>query len=135
MIRGLDHVGIAVENLDQAIALWVNTLGGKLTHREIVSDQKVEVATIRIGTLCVELLAAASDDSPISRFLAKRGAGIHHIALESDATQVELDRMKLSNVSLIDESARYGAEQTLVGFLHPRSLNGVLVEIVERKKS
>lgn len=131
MITGLAHIGIAVSDLEKAIVLWTNVTGGQLIHRETVAAQKVNVAVIAIGDLHVELLCATTEDSPIAKFICSRGTGIHHVALKSDSTQSELDRMKASGVRLIDETARLGAEGTRVGFIHPKSLESVLVEIVE----
>ena len=134
MITGLAHIGIAVTDLDEAVALWTRVTGGRLVHREIVPAQKVEVAVIAVGDLQVELLAATSDDSPVAKFTAARGAGIHHLALQSTSAPSELERLKNAGVRLIDESPRTGAENTRVGFLHPKALGGVLVEIVEYGK-
>ncbi|RPH94610.1 methylmalonyl-CoA epimerase [candidate division KSB1 bacterium] len=131
MLNGLDHIGIAVADLEQAVPLWLKITGGKLVHREIVASQKVEVAVIEIGSLHVELLRGVSDDSPIAKFIAARGAGIHHIALRSTAAQEELDRLKQTGVRLIDETVRTGAEDSRVGFIHPKSVEGVLLEVVE----
>jgi methylmalonyl-CoA/ethylmalonyl-CoA epimerase len=133
MLKGLHHIGIAVSDLDEAIRAYVQATGGRFVHREVVADQGVEVAVIEIGTLRIELLAATQDDSPIARFVATRGTGLHHIALESTSVQEELNRMKASGVRLIDEQARAGAENTSIGFVHPRALLGLLMEVVERK--
>jgi methylmalonyl-CoA/ethylmalonyl-CoA epimerase len=134
MITGLAHIGIAVSDLEEAIALWTKVTGGKLVHRETVTAQKVEVAVIAVGDLRVELLSGTSEDSPISRFVAERGAGIHHLALQSTSVQPELERLRKAGVRLIDQSPRDSAENTRVGFLHPKALGGVLVEIVEHGK-
>jgi methylmalonyl-CoA/ethylmalonyl-CoA epimerase len=131
MITGLAHIGIAVTDLEKAVALWTSVTGGKVIHRETVASQKVSVAVIAIGELHVELLCATTADSPIAKFVAARGTGIHHIALTSGSTQAELDRMKADGIRLIDETARPGAEDMRVGFVHPKALDGVLVEIVE----
>jgi methylmalonyl-CoA/ethylmalonyl-CoA epimerase len=131
MIKGIHHIGIAVSDLEQAIPLWVKAFGGTLEHREVVADQKVEVAVVMVGSLRIELIAAVSAESPVARFIASRGAGIHHIALESLSTQEELDRMRDAGVQLIDRTARSGGENTRIGFVHPRALGGVLVEVVE----
>jgi methylmalonyl-CoA/ethylmalonyl-CoA epimerase len=132
MLNGLEHIGIAVENLDMSIELWLRLTGGRLTHREVVSDQRVEVAVIEVGSLRVELLCATADDSPIARFLKTRGPGLHHIALHSNAAQADLDRLQAAGIRLIDETVRSGAEGARVGFIHPRATGGVLVEVVER---
>lgn len=134
MIQGLQHIGIAVENLDAAILLWQTATDARLVHRETVVSQRVEVAVMEIGTFHVELLQPTSADSPIAKFIAARGTGIHHIALRSDSAQQELDRMKSLDVRLIDETVRDGAEGTRVGFIHPKSMGGVLLEIVEPKQ-
>jgi methylmalonyl-CoA/ethylmalonyl-CoA epimerase len=131
MIKGLDHIGIAVTDLEAAIPQWLNLTGGTLAHREIVASQKVEVAVITVGELRIELLQPTAETSPIAKFIATRGAGIHHLALAADPAQAELDRLKASGVQLIDEHPRPGAEHTQVGFLHPRSAGGVLLELVE----
>lgn len=133
MLKGLHHIGIAVSDLDQAVSVWTTVCGGKLVHREVVNDQGVEVATVEIGSLRVELLKPVRDASPIARFIARSGTGFHHLALESDSTPEELARLKVSGVRLIDETARAGAENTLIGFVHPSALQGVLIEVVERK--
>jgi methylmalonyl-CoA/ethylmalonyl-CoA epimerase len=133
MIRGLHHIGIAVADLEEACDRWLTATGGTLLHTEIVEEQGVEVAVITVGDLRIELLRALSESSPIAKFIAARGEGIHHLALESDGVQSELDRLKAASFRLIDETARPGAEETRVGFMHPRSLRGVLVEMVERR--
>jgi methylmalonyl-CoA/ethylmalonyl-CoA epimerase len=131
MIKGLDHLGIAVTDLDAAIAQWIALTGGILMHREVVASQQVEVAVITIGALRIELLQPQTESSPIAKFIARRGAGIHHLALEAAPAQAELDRLKTAGVQLIDEHLRPGAEHTEVGFLHPRAAGGVLLEFVE----
>jgi len=134
MITGLDHIAIAVPNLDQAIQLWQSALGAMLNHREIVASQKVEIAMITFGELRIELVAPTSEDSPIAKYLASRGPGIHHIALSTPSTPRELARLESAGVKLIDRKARVGAGGTHVGFLHPRSLGGVLVELVDHSE-
>ncbi|MBU0508507.1 methylmalonyl-CoA epimerase [bacterium] len=134
MITGLHHIGIAVEDLDSAIAQWQKVTEGRLIHRETVAEQRVEVAVIEIGLLHVELLRPTSGDSPIAKFIAARGAGIHHLALQADVAQIELERLKSDGVRLIDEVARIGAEDTRVGFIYPKAVGGVLLEIVESAK-
>ncbi len=133
MIQGIDHIAIAVADLDTAIDLWTKTTEARVTLREVVADQKVEIVMLEVGTLRIELLSALSSDSPVAKFIASRGAGIHHLALEVDSAHNELQRMKLMGAQLIDSDARTGAEGTLVGFIHPRTFGGVLVEVVERK--
>jgi methylmalonyl-CoA/ethylmalonyl-CoA epimerase len=131
MINGLDHLGIAVSDLDGAIAQWTQITGGKLVHRECVESQRVDVAVIEIGSVRVELLSPTSPDSPVAKFIASRGPGLHHVALQSDSAQGELDRCAEQNARLIDRTVRPGAENSRVGFLHPHALGGVLLEFVD----
>jgi methylmalonyl-CoA/ethylmalonyl-CoA epimerase len=131
LIHGLDHLAIAVEDLDVAVEQWRTVAGAVVLHREVVVEQKVRVVMLRVGTLQIELLAPTSPDSPVAKFLAKRGPGLHHVALRVDSTQTELDRLSAADVRLIDRSARRGAEETQVGFVHPQAVGGVLVEFVE----
>lgn len=133
MITGLEHIGVAVQDLDAAIELWCKATGGRVTHRELVAEQHVEIAVIEIGSLHVELLRPTADNSPIAKFITARGPGIHHLALRCDNAQSELDRLKRAGLCLIDERCRIGAEQSRVGFLHPKAMDGVLVEVVEPK--
>lgn len=113
---------------------WADALGLENVHTETVEDQKVRVAMLPIGESRVELLEPTSDDSPISKFLEKRGGGIHHIAVEVDDIEAALARLKAQNMRLIDESPRIGAEGCLVAFVHPSSTNGVLLELVQTRK-
>jgi methylmalonyl-CoA epimerase len=132
VIRGLHHIGIAVLNLDESIPVWLKATGGVLRRREIATQQKVEVALIEVGSLHIELLCPTGEDSPIAKFLASRGGGIHHFALECDSAQTELDRAAALGLRLISPTALPGAENTLVGFVHPQALGGVLLEFSER---
>ena len=131
MIRGLDHISIAVRDLDAAIPLWERAIGATVVHRELVPEQKVEVVMLSIGSLQIELVAPTDETSPVARFLSSRGEGLHHIALQCDATQSELNRLKAAGAELIDATARSGAGQSHVGFVHPRALGGVLLEFVD----
>jgi len=131
MITGLDHIAIAVPDLDAAIARWESVTGGKIVHRETVRSQKVEVAMIRIGDLRIELVMPTSPDSPVAKYIDRRGPGIHHIALAASSTCDELARLQETEVPLIDTTARPGAHGSRVGFVHPRALEGVLIEIVD----
>ena len=106
----------------------------ELVHRELVPEQRVEVVMLRMGSLKIELISPTSPDSPVARFLSTRGEGLHHIALLCDSTQAELDRVSELGVKLIDVHARIGAEKSHVGFVHPRSLGGVLLEFVDHAK-
>jgi methylmalonyl-CoA/ethylmalonyl-CoA epimerase len=134
MIQGLDHIAVAVSDLNEAAARWCDAFNTTVAHREIVAEQKVEIAMILVGTLRIELVCPTSPDSPIAKYIKKYGEGIHHFALTSDSTQGELDRLKDRGVDLIDETARKGAVDSRIGFIHPRSLGSVLVEIVDQGK-
>ncbi|MBI5059188.1 methylmalonyl-CoA epimerase [candidate division KSB1 bacterium] len=134
MIHGIDHLAIAVASLDDAVAYWTTHLGAVEVHRETVSEQRVNVVMLRVGDLKIELLQPTSDDSPVAKFIAVRGPGIHHVALRVDSTDSELSIMKAGGATLLDEGARDGAEGTKVGFIHPRTLGGVLVELVEHSR-
>ena len=126
----INHLGIATKSIEDALTFW-NTLGLENVHTETVDDQKVRVAMLPIGESRVELLEPTSDDSPISKFLEKRGGGIHHIAGEGDDIAAHLERLKAAGVRLIDETPRIGAEGCLVAFIHPSAAGGVLLELVE----
>lgn len=126
----INHLGIATKSIDEALTFW-NTLGLDNVHTETVDDQKVRVAMLPIGESRVELLEPTSDDSPISKFLEKRGGGIHHIAVEVDDIAAHLEKLKAAGVRLIDETPRIGAEGCLVAFIHPSAAGGVLLELVE----
>jgi len=127
----INHLGIATKGIDEALKFWEDALGLENVHTEIVEDQKVRVAMLPIGESRVELLEPTSDDSPISKFLEKRGGGIHHIAVDVDDIEASLARLKAKGMRLIDETPRIGAEGCLVAFVHPSSTNGVLLELVQ----
>ncbi|HVM62528.1 MAG TPA: methylmalonyl-CoA epimerase [Verrucomicrobiae bacterium] len=131
MIKGIDHVGIAVKSIDEAKKFWVDTLGLKLLRVEEVLDQKVRVAILQAGETTVELLEPTSLDSPIQRFLEKRGEGLHHLTLATDNLAARLKKLKAANITLIDEQPRVGAGGAKIAFLHPKSAHGVLVELCE----
>ena len=127
----INHLGIATKGIDEALKFWENALGLENVHTETVEDQKVRVAMLPIGESRVELLEPTSDDSPISKFLEKRGGGIHHIAVEVDDIEASLAKLKAQGLRLIDESPRIGAEGCLVAFVHPAASGGVLLELVQ----
>src|SRR5688572_12603452 len=127
----INHLGIATKSIDNALEFWSDALGLENIHTEVVEDQKVRVAMLPIGESRIELLEPTSDDSPISKFLEKRGGGIHHIAVEVDDIEAALRKLKARGVRLIDEKARIGAEGCLVAFVHPSASNGVLLELVQ----
>jgi len=127
----INHLGIATKGIDEALEFWSDALGLENAHTEVVEDQKVRVAMLPIGESRIELLEPTSDDSPISKFLEKRGGGLHHIAVEVDDIKTSLAILKQKGMRLIDESPRIGAEGCLVAFVHPSSTNGVLLELVQ----
>ena len=130
----INHLGIATKSIDEALKFWVNGLGLKNIHTEVVDDQKVRVAMLPLGESRIELLEPTSADSPISKFLEKRGGGIHHIAVEVDDIEAALAEMRSQGTRLIDDKPRLGAEGCLVAFVHPAAANGVLLELVQSPK-
>lgn len=130
-IDRVDHIGIAVNSLDEAQPFWENLLGLTFHGREYVDDQKVNVAMGEAGQTHIELLEAADPSSPIARFLEKNRPGIHHIALHVDNLEEALDRLKREGARLIDESPRAGAGGKRIAFVHPKSSSGVLLELCE----
>lgn len=130
----LDHVGIAVGDLDEAIAFYCDALGLKIGASEEVKDQHVRTHFIQTDGASLELLEATTDHSPVARFLSKNGPGLHHITLRVSDLRKVLARLKAKGVRLIDELPRRGAEDALVAFIHPASAHGVLVELKEVKK-
>lgn len=131
----INHLGIATKGIDEALKFWENALGLENVHTETVEDQKVRVAMLPLGESRIELLEPTSEDSPISKFLEKRGGGgIHHIAIEVEDIEAALAKLKSEGARLIDEKPRIGAEGCLVAFVHPSSANGVLLELVQENK-
>jgi methylmalonyl-CoA/ethylmalonyl-CoA epimerase len=130
----INHLGIATNGIDAALKFWQDALGLENVHTEIVEDQKVRVAMLPIGESRIELLEPTSDDSPITKFLEKRGGGIHHIAVEVEDIEASLAKLKADGMRLIDETPRVGAEDCLVAFVHPSATNGVLLELVQTKR-
>ena len=130
----INHLGIATNGIDEALAFWEDALGLENVHTEIVEEQKVRVAMLPLGESRIELLEPTSEDSPISKFLEKRGGGIHHIAIEVDDIVTALQNLKNKGMRLIDETPRIGAENCLVAFVHPSSANGVLLELVQTRR-
>ena len=130
MTGGIHHVGIAVDDLESAIARWTALFGATLEHRERVDDQGVEAASLRVGGSRIELLAPLGDETPVGRFLAKRGPGVHHVAFEAGDVAAELARLKADGVELIDEAPRRGMFGLQVAFVHPEATGGVLAEFV-----
>ncbi len=131
MFDRIDHIGIAVEDLDAALALFEGTFGMPAVHRETVEEQGVEAALLDVGENHVELLRPLGSDTPVGKFLAKRGPGIHHVAYQVTDVEAALQRCKDAGLRLIDETPRTGIRQSRVAFLHPAASGGVLTEIVQ----
>ena len=129
----IDHIGIATRQIGESLALWVDSLGLMVESTEEVPEQGVRVAMLPIGETRVELLEPLSLDSPVGRFLDKRGPGIHHVAISVADIHGELSKLKESGARLIDETPRVGAGGCLVAFVHPSSTGGVLLELVQRQ--
>ena len=129
----IDHIGIATKDIDAALELWRDTRGLDVDHREEVAEQGVRVNMLAIGETHIELLEPLHDDSPVGKFLSKRGAGIHHIAVRVNDIRAELAKFKSNGARLIDEEPRVGAGGCLVAFVHPQSAGGVLLELVQHQ--
>jgi methylmalonyl-CoA epimerase len=130
----IDHLGIAVKAVADAAKMYETVLGLKVTDTDQVDDQGVKVAMLDIGESRFELLEAIRPDSPIGKFVAKRGEGLHHIAVQVDDIEASLAQLKAAGVRLIDDAPRKGAHNTRVAFIHPAGTHGVLLELVEHAK-
>ncbi|MGI5998897.1 MAG: methylmalonyl-CoA epimerase [Lutispora sp.] len=133
MVKKVDHIGVAVNNLEESVKFYEEILGLKLQGIETVEEQKVKVAFLPIGDTEIELLEATTPDSPIAKFIEKKGQGVQHVAFRVDDIEKALEEMKSLGIKLIDEKPRYGAGGARIAFLHPKSTNGLLVELCERK--
>jgi methylmalonyl-CoA/ethylmalonyl-CoA epimerase len=129
----IDHIGIATRQISESLALWGDSLGLLVEFTEEVPEQGVRVAMLPLGETRVELLEPLSDESPVGKFLDKRGPGIHHLAIRVADIRAALSKLKDSGARLIDESPRMGAGGCLVAFVHPSSTGGVLLELVQRQ--
>lgn len=130
----IDHLGIAVRSIDESLAFYRDALGLKLKGTETVEDQGVTVALVPVGESRIELLEPVSEDSPVGRFIARRGEGLHHICYEVENLSSRLEDLRARGVKILEGYPRRGAEGKLVAFLHPASANGVLVELVEKSE-
>jgi len=136
MLKKISHVAFAVANLDRACEFYRDVMGAEIVGRKIVPEQKAEVAFVRLpGTAKLELLAPTSDDSPVGRFLAKHGPGIHHICFEVDDLKRQLESLADHGVKLVDTKPRRGAEGDQIAFLHPASTLGALIELCQTEGS
>ncbi len=131
MFGRIDHIGVAVEDLEAGIALYGQSFGMELAHRETVEEQGVEAVLLDVGEGHVELLAPLGPETPVGKYLAKKGPGLHHVAYAVDDIDATLEQLAASGVELIDEKARVGIRGSRVAFLQPRSTGRVLTEIVE----
>ena len=132
MIKRLSHIGIAVQELDSAIELFGRLFDIKDVRKETVKDQLVRVAFFRLGESSVELTAATAADSPIAKYIANRGEGVHHLSFDVDDIKGEISRLKSKGFVMIDDVPRVGAGGCWIAFLHPKSTNGVLIEISQK---
>lgn len=131
MIEAIDHIGIAVEDLDSAVEVYSKQLEMPVEHRELVAEQGVEAVLLGVGESHVELLAPLGPDTPVGKYLEKRGPGLHHVAYRVEDIESELERLKGEGMKLIDQVPRTGICDTKVAFIHPGSAGGVLTEIVQ----
>ena len=131
MIKGVDHLSIVVKNLEEGLRVYENVLGIKHSHQETVADQGIKAAMIMVGNVEVELIEPLSAESGVGKFLEKKGEGIHHICFEVDDVDKELEEMAARGIDLIDKKGRKGLAGK-IGFLHPRSTNGVLIELAQK---
>ena len=128
--RGIHHLGVAVADLDEAVATYERLFGAELEHRETVPDQGVEAASVRIGEGRVELLASLGAETPVGKFLAKRGPGMHHVAYQVDDVAEAIGELEAKGAELIDERPKRGLFGLEVAFVHPDAVHGVLTEVV-----
>jgi methylmalonyl-CoA epimerase len=131
MLGRIDHIGVAVEDLDAALALYAETFGMPVAHRETVTEQGVEAVLLDVGENHVELLKPLGPDTPVGKFLAKKGPGLHHVAYQVADVEATLAALKAAGTRLIDETPRVGIRNSRVAFVHPASTGGVLTEIVQ----
>ena len=131
MFGRIDHVGVAVDDLDEAVALYSERLGMPVVHRETVEEQGIEAVLLGVGEGHIELLRPLAAETPVGRFLDRNGPGLHHVAYETNDIQSALDAARAAGLRLIDEVPRTGIRNSRVAFLHPKSTGGVLTELVE----
>ena len=132
MIKKIDHIAIAVKNLQEEIARYRDVLGLEFLGTEVVPEQKVTVAFFKVNDVFIELLEPLSADSPISAFIEKKGGGLHHLALEVDDIRAEISRLQEKNVQMLDREPRIGAHEARIAFVHPKSFSGVLYELQQK---
>jgi len=133
-ITKIDHVALAVNAVDDAVARFLTLLGLAPGHREVVADQKVDAAMIAVGESCVEIIAPVEGNESLRRFLERRGPGLHHLCLEVEDLPEALDELARAGAELIDPRPRFGARGRRIAFVHPRALGGMLLELVEKPR-
>lgn len=131
MFNRIDHIGVAVEDIDASLELYERDYGMTLVHRETIAEQGVEAVLLDVGENHIELLAATGPDTPVGRFIAKKGPGMHHVAYQVDDIEATLAALKEAGLKLIDETPRIGIRNSRVAFLHPKTAGGLLTEIVQ----
>ena len=129
-VRGIHHLGVAVSDLDEAIAMYERLFGARLERRDSLGEQGVDAASLLVGDSRIELVAPTGEDTHVGRFLARRGSGMHHVALETDDVRQALEELTAAGAQLIDEVPRRGLFGLEVAFIHPSSVHGVLTEVV-----
>jgi methylmalonyl-CoA epimerase len=131
MFNRVDHIGVAVEDIDASLELYERDYGMTLVHRETVAEQGVEAVLLDVGENHIELLAPTGPDTPVGKFIAKKGPGMHHVAYQVDDIEATLAALKEAGLKLIDETPRIGIRNSRVAFLHPKTAGGLLTEIVQ----
>lgn len=134
MTENIDHIGIAVSSLESSLDIYCKALGIEHIHTETLKDQNVKAALLSTGNTNIELLEATSSDSPIEKFIRKKGQGVHHIAFRVDSIEKALNNLKAKGFRLIDETPRKGAGNSKIAFIHPKSTDGVLIELCEKQE-
>ena len=134
MIKEIDHIGIAVKNLEEAMSVYKDILGLEFKGTETVEEQKIIQSTFLVGGVRIELVKSTHPDGPIAKFIEKRGEGIHHIALRVEDIDESLKNLSKKGINLINKSAKIGVGGSKIAFIHPKDMNGVLIELVERTK-
>ncbi len=132
MVKKVDHIGVAVSNLEEALKFYQEVMGLNLQGIEVVEEQKVKVAFLPIGDTEIELLESTDKEGPIAKYIEKKGEGIQHIAYRVEDIEEALEEMRSKGIRLIDEKPRYGAGGAKIAFLHPKSTHGVLIELCQR---
>ncbi|MCK5406842.1 MAG: methylmalonyl-CoA epimerase [Candidatus Krumholzibacteria bacterium] len=134
MIKGIDHVAIAVDNLDETLEKFELLFGVKADHREVIESYHVEVATVNLGNTCIEFVEGKTPDSPTRKYIEKKGPGIHHVALEVDDIAAAISALTAAGARMIDQTPRPGKDGSLVAFVHPSSTGKTLYELVQVRK-